>query len=453
MRKLVLLSVILGCVQLFATPPTSCDPVIHNYSGWMERHNSKLALIKRYGSTVQIGFFGDSITHFFEETGAVVWRQYFEGTPYRAIDFGYGGDMTEHVLWRMENGELDGYKAKALVLMIGTNNAGARSLYLEPAGDTVLGISKCIDLMKEKQPQAVIILCSITPRGTDDSDIYRKRNDVVNKEIVKLCDGKQVIWCDWGNQMLEPDGTLPVAMCSTDYLHPTVKGYRVWVKNLLPIFANIIDNPNPNFCVAPVVRQDKAWWDALADRRAQAEGSFDVVFLGDSFLNGFYSKAPDARKKIVGEGTEFDLTFQGDLVQNVLWRAKFGELTGYAAGNVVICAGSANTNNAPEEVAAGVTVLVEAAKKKQKNARILVTPIMPMGREKDSPVRKWVDETNDLLIRGLEGDNVYVVDPASVLLDEGGRLPEAYSEDGIELTEAGYEAWGGLIKEWIKSHQ
>ena len=270
---------------------------------------------------------------------------------------------------------------------------------------------------------------------------------------MKLCDGKQVIWCDWGNQMLEPDGTLPVAMCSTDYLHPTVKGYRVWVKNLLPLLANIIDNPNPNFCVAPVVRQDKDWWDALADRRAQAKGSFDVVFLGDSFLNGFYSKAPDARKNIVGEGTELDLTYQGDLVQNVLWRAKYGELNGYAAGNVVICAGSANTNNAPEEVAAGVTVLVEAAKKKQKNARILVTPIMPMGREKDSPVRKWADETNDLLIRGLDGDNVYVVDPASVLLDEGGRLPEAYSEDGVELTEAGYEAWAGLIKEWIKSRQ
>ncbi|MBR6463003.1 hypothetical protein IKS73_07695, partial [bacterium] len=138
-------------------------------------------------------------------------------------------------------------------------------------------------------------------------------------------------------------------------------------------------------------------------------------------------------------------TFQGDLLQNVLWRAKMGELNGFAADDLIVCAGNANTNKTPVEVAAGITTLVEAAKDKQKKAKILLTPILPMGREKDSALRKWAEETNELL-RGIEKGGVKIVDPASVLLDEAGNLPEKYSADGVNLTKEGYEAWGALLK-------
>ncbi|MBQ7555278.1 hypothetical protein IJS98_02340 [bacterium] len=443
MKKLLMLPILLGCAIAFAAPE-SCDPEIHNYSGWMERHNSKLKFIQQYSSEIQIAFFGDSITHFFEDTGKTVWNQYFNGTPYRALNCGYGGDLTQHVLWRMLNGELDGYHAKALVLMIGTNNAGANTVYREPQGDTVLGIKKCVELMQEKQPDAVVILCSISPRGTDKNDGYRKRNDIVNKELEKFCDGKKVIWCDWGPQMLEPDETLPVEMCSTDYLHPTVKGYKIWVKNLLPLFASIIDPKDPSSCLVPSIKTEREWWDAIAAARGDVSDK-NVAFLGDSFLEGFYSVAPDARKDLLGDKSELNLTFQGDLLQNVLWRAKNGELNGFAADDLIVCAGNANTNRTPVEVAAGITTLVEAAKDKQKKAKILLTPILPMGREKDSALRKWAEETNELL-RGIEKDGVKIVDPASVLLDEAGNLPEKYSADGVSLTKEGYEAWGALLK-------
>ena len=244
--------------------------------------------------------------------------------------------------------------------------------------------------------------------------------------------------------MLEPDETLPVEMCSTDYLHPTVKGYKIWVKNLLPLFASIIDPKDPSSCLVPSIRTEREWWDAIAAARGDVSDK-NVVFLGDSFLEGFYSVAPDARKDLVGEKSELNLTFQGDLLQNVLWRAKMGELNGFAADDLIVCAGSANTNRTPVEVAAGITTLVEAAKDKQKKAKILLTPILPMGREKDSALRKWAEETNELL-RGIEKDGVKIVDPASVLLDEAGNLPEKYSADGVNLTKEGYEAWGALLK-------
>jgi hypothetical protein len=90
---------------------------------WMKRHNENIAKIKK--NPPQVVFVGDSITHFWESHGKKTWQDVFEKEPYSAISLGYSGDRTEHVIWRIvEGGELDGYSAKAVVLMIGTNNTG-----------------------------------------------------------------------------------------------------------------------------------------------------------------------------------------------------------------------------------------------------------------------------------------------------------------------------------------
>jgi hypothetical protein len=89
---------------------------------------------------------------------------------YRVLNLGYGGDCTQHVLWRIANGEMDGYKAKNVMLMIGTNNA-------ERPDAVVNGIKAVVEAIRSKQPEARILLSAIFPRQVSSHHKKRKRND------------------------------------------------------------------------------------------------------------------------------------------------------------------------------------------------------------------------------------------------------------------------------------
>ena len=93
---------------------------------WMPRHERVKALAAKGGYPVV--FIGDSITHRWEKPGKAAWDANFGSGDYRALNLGFSGDSTENVLWRLDNGELDGLDPKAVVLMIGTNNTGHRTL-------------------------------------------------------------------------------------------------------------------------------------------------------------------------------------------------------------------------------------------------------------------------------------------------------------------------------------
>ena len=160
----------------------------------MKRHYEKMATVTNGGAKVV--FIGDSITHYWDDTGKSVWAKYFSSGARKALNLGTSADRTEHVLWRItEGGELDGYEAKCILLMIGTNNAGHFPFSEE--------LRKILDVIAEKQPTARTILTAIFPRGAGPDDACRVRNDIVNKEISKFADGKRVIWCDFTDKYLD----------------------------------------------------------------------------------------------------------------------------------------------------------------------------------------------------------------------------------------------------------
>lgn len=199
---------------------------------WMKRHIEKLAEIKK--NPPEVVFIGDSITHFWETTGKDTWQSVFEKKPYSAISLGFSGDRTEHVIWRIiKGGELDGYSAKAVVLMIGTNNTGHLPLEKESPSDTFQGIARIIALIRAKQPQAVIVLNAIFPRGETIDDHHRRRNDQVNRLIKPLADGKNVLWCDINDSFVDADGKLNLEIFK-DRLHPGASGYVVWAECVKP---------------------------------------------------------------------------------------------------------------------------------------------------------------------------------------------------------------------------
>ncbi|MEI6713031.1 MAG: GDSL-type esterase/lipase family protein [Verrucomicrobiota bacterium] len=148
-----------------------------------------------------------------------IWTKSF-GT-YTPANFGIGGDKTQHVLWRITNGELDRFAPKTIVLMIGTNNSGADSEVAIAAG-----VTKIVKTIREKTPKSKILLLGIFPRGEKPNPIREKIN-AVNGIIAKLDDKQHVFFLDIGNKFLEPDGSISKEIMP-DYLHLSQKGYQIW---------------------------------------------------------------------------------------------------------------------------------------------------------------------------------------------------------------------------------
>ncbi|MGN0846031.1 MAG: GDSL-type esterase/lipase family protein [Kiritimatiellia bacterium] len=241
MKKILLIGMI-GLAALAEAALRSVTPVVPDAgwtkSWWLPRHEQKMRLVQAGGAPIV--FVGDSITHFWETNGKATWAKHFAEGRYRALNLGFSGDRTEHVLWRIAHGELDGFDARAIVLMIGTNNTGHFPVEKESPEDTITGVKAVLDALRAKQPKAKIILCAIFPRDEKPTGEKRRRNDAVNKAIAKFADGKTILWCDFGAEFLAPDGTLPKSMAG-DFLHPGPAGYEIWAKAILPYLDSALD--------------------------------------------------------------------------------------------------------------------------------------------------------------------------------------------------------------------
>ena len=126
-------------------------------------------------------------------------------TPRNAVNLGIGGNRTQHVLWRLDNGNVEGISPKAAVLMIGTNNSGTNT----PA-QIAEGVAAVVKKLREKLPKTKILVLAIFPRGADSNDAKRKVNAEANLTIKKLADGEMVHFLDIGEKFLNADGTRPL---------------------------------------------------------------------------------------------------------------------------------------------------------------------------------------------------------------------------------------------------
>jgi len=191
-------------------------------SGWVSRHEGFVAIAKK--GDAKILFMGDSITDGWR--GEKLWKEKYE--PMKAVDFGIGGDRTEHVLWRMKHGECTGIKPKVVVLMIGTNNLGANS-----GPQIAEGVTAIVKEFRRRLPRAKILLLGIFPRGERHDDSARKTIQDINRRIAKLDDGKWVKYLDIGAKFLDANGDLPKNVMP-DGLHPNAKGYKIWADAMDP---------------------------------------------------------------------------------------------------------------------------------------------------------------------------------------------------------------------------
>ena len=178
--------------------------------------------IKKMNGKIDLAFVGDSITRRWRGDGnKEVWNKYWGS--YRAVNMGIGGDATQNVLWRLQNGQLDGYQARVFVVMIGTNNCWGKQP--PTADDVAAGIKKILDLIQSKQPQAKILLLSILPEGKRPQTGLGLRPDI-NKLISKFAGGP-VHYMDIAAKFVGPDATISKEVMK-DFLHLTPTGYEIW---------------------------------------------------------------------------------------------------------------------------------------------------------------------------------------------------------------------------------
>jgi lysophospholipase L1-like esterase len=198
------------------------------------RHQSYVAVARKGG--IDLLFVGDSITQGWPSTGKSVWDATY--SPMKAAAFGVGYDRTQHVLWRLQNGEGEGFSPKVVELLIGTNNLGGRNT----PDETVEGIKAVVQELRTRFPEARILLLGVLPRG-GANDPVRKEVAHVNQAVSQLNDLDHIFYLDLGPKFLGPDGNILPGLMKSDLLHPAAPGYQVWADATKNILALLLNSP------------------------------------------------------------------------------------------------------------------------------------------------------------------------------------------------------------------
>ena len=193
---------------------------------------------------IDVYFLGDSIVR---RWGALDypellanWKENFFG--WNAANFGWGADRTQNILWRLENGELDGINPKVIVLLAGTNNVGPQARDARTIAEIARGVKAVIDVCQRKAPAATVILTAIFPRYDDSG--ARSTIERINQQLASFADGRRIRYLNINRQLVSADGTLVDGVLNErDKLHPTLKGYQLWADALKPLLRDLLGPP------------------------------------------------------------------------------------------------------------------------------------------------------------------------------------------------------------------
>ena len=231
-------SIFLICTLLLSPPLSAAEKTklhsalnpVPRQGGWMKRHESFNTRVTK--GNVDLVFIGDSITQGWEGRGKGVWEKFYGKR--NTVNLGIGGDRTQHVIWRLDNGNLKDITPKAAVIMIGTNNSGSNS-----SKEIADGVRAIVKQIRAKSPKTQILLLGVFPRGTNNEDKRRQVNEGANNIFSKLANGKHVHYLDIGPKFLEKNGTLTREIMP-DLLHLSEKGYTIWAESIEAQLAKLL---------------------------------------------------------------------------------------------------------------------------------------------------------------------------------------------------------------------
>ena len=217
--------------QVFCTIPTSGQEKSTSHDAvqpvpregrWKTRHEAMNERVSQ--GNVDLVFIGDSITQGWEGRGKGVWAKYYGDR--NAVNLGIGGDRTQHVIWRLQNGNLKDITPKGAVIMIGTNNSGSNT-----PEQIAEGVTEIVKIIRKNTPDTKILLLATFPRGANQNDARRITNEKSNQIVAKLADDPNVHYLDIGANFLNEDKTLSKETMP-DLLHLSEKGYEIWATSI-----------------------------------------------------------------------------------------------------------------------------------------------------------------------------------------------------------------------------
>lgn len=217
-------------------------PVARTTKDWVDRHTAQKALTST-GEKFQLALVGDSITHGWggRPQPAAQWAggapELYDSLfgPYQPVNLGISGDRTQHVLWRLDDGVLDGVNPKVCMVMIGTNNMGGNT-----EAEIADGVVAVVMKLREKAPKTRVLLSSILPRETEVGEV-RKKVDRTNALLAERSWPEWVTYVDCGSGFLEADGRMKPGLMP-DQLHPNKAGYDVWGKMIRPELTRLMSD-------------------------------------------------------------------------------------------------------------------------------------------------------------------------------------------------------------------
>ncbi|XP_071969871.1 platelet-activating factor acetylhydrolase IB subunit alpha1 isoform X2 [Engystomops pustulosus] len=187
-------------------------PDVQGDGRWMSLHNHYVASSK--DKEPEVVFIGDSNVMLLHQLE--IWRELF--SPLHALNFGGLGEGTQHVLWRLENGELEHIRPKIIVLWVGTHNFG------HTAEQIAGGVQAIVRCMEQRQPQAKVIVLGLLPRGKNPNPL-RERNRRVNELLAEaLPSTPNAVLLDADPGFVQSDGSISHHDLY-DYLHLSRLGY------------------------------------------------------------------------------------------------------------------------------------------------------------------------------------------------------------------------------------
>ena len=219
-------------------------------ANWLKRHQQLLEITHAHHADIKAVFLGDSITEGWAHNGIHVWDKYYKNR--HAYNYGIGGDKTQHIIWRIQNGEFEKVNPKVIVLMIGmlkfcgVNYVTTNILYLpgtnnippkDTPADIAKGIKTIIELLHQKMPHAKVLLLSVFPRGGHDYDTEVHQ---INSIISKFEDKKQVFYQDFTHRFEKSLGTVDAPLYVADKLHLTAVEYEAWHSEMEKLFEQLL---------------------------------------------------------------------------------------------------------------------------------------------------------------------------------------------------------------------
>ena len=431
-----------------------------------EMHNAFVELAKK--GDIDVLFLGDSITDWWRSNGQDVFAKYYGNL--KVANFGIAAERTQHILWRLQNGEGAGFQPKLVMLMIGTNNLATNT-----DDEIAAGVAADVAELRQDFPAAKILLLGIFPRSVP-SDPARARIANINQSLAKLNDLDHVFYLDIGAKFLDGQGAFLPGVFLRDNLHPAAPGYEIWAQAVKEPLANLLKlaptastavaetsapAPKPNTAIIPVPQraEDRLPPNAIngfntrhASYVARAkEGGIDLLFVGYSITQGWPGPGKAAWDKYYGamKAAQFGVGY--DRTQHVLWRLQNGEGVGFQPKVVELLIGTNNLGpNTPAETAAGVTADVAELRKDFPAAKILLLGIFPRGNP-DEANWKQVIEVNRIISKLDDQKHVFYLDIGPKFLAPDGTIAPGMMGDAAKLhpSAQGYGVWAEATKDML----